>query len=395
MDKFRSQQIAGTLAIIALTAGTALYVDGSLSGQPVQVSLVLQSQSQKPGKEGRILHEPQDPKKSGELVRHRHIDAYGVERKTEIDFADRSKASIEYSVFAKPFRVVDTKADGTSQIYQLDPMGKSLLQVEKTRADGSLHSRIKPGPDNSMERTFFKADGKTPACTQRIKADGSMTSMIYMPDGKSILATYNLEPEAPGQGEDQNQNQDQFDGYQSVQARRAVLQVSDKEGKLLSEETITRQGCHECGSEDCGNFEESISIKYFRPDGSGKIWFTQEWQSYPGDSNGSLQSAIEYLTDGKKKLSLTPCYEKLSEKEAAYLRIDKYGADGKTETSLFLDSERRLLLEKDSQGNSKSPADKGKVLGLEILTGPSYKSLPAEFFDPSPEPMRLQQILSN
>lgn len=382
--KFYQQQIYGSLVIVALWATAIALLDGRLEPLPSRSNTILTDSKYE--QQARVIHEPRDPKATGETARHHHKDPNGSERQTEIDFADMSKAVIEYSIFGKPYRVTEARKDGSCMVFQLDPMGSKQIKIESKRPDGTLKSLVQPNENGGLERVFYQADGNTKACRQELKKDGSLSAEIFYQDGKTLRARYKLE----AQPEKETQTGDQ--GYQPPQPSNAVLQIFDKQGKLVAEEIISSTSDPEYG--DCGNCQynqETVSVKRFWD--SGALHFQQEWQAYP-NSEPTLQSAAEFATDGKTKLqSLLTCYEKVG-KEHAQQRIDSFDKDGKILKSQYLGSNHNVIMETKA-GEAAASFPNGKSLSSPLLEAPSFKSMPKDFFSNKLEEHRLQQILSN
>ena len=385
MKSFYTQQVLGTLAIAGLWIVAIFTLTGRPETTPSHLRLAPKTLEEQLAK---VVHEPRNPQ-TGETDRFHHMDAYGIERKTEVNFVDKTKAVIEYSVFGKPFRISETKKDGSTQNFLLDPMGQQLLKVESKRPDGSLKSSTRPVDQGTLERLFYSEDGKVLACRQLIKADGSLKSEIYAEDGKTVKAVYEQTAAAAPSSPD--------GGWQPPQPTTSTLKVFDANGKVVREEVITRSNDDECGGE-CGGeyFQETVSVKIFWENGKAK--YEQEWQAYPGDSSGgTLQSASEFDRDGKKLRTLVSCYEKAG-KEQASQRLDRFDREGKAVvSSQFLNSSRKLVMEKkkvEGKPETTNVISDGQVIESPLMDPPSYKTLPQDFLNTQLEPNRLQQVLS-
>ncbi|MBX9690217.1 MAG: hypothetical protein K2X27_26125 [Candidatus Obscuribacterales bacterium] len=381
MKSFYTQQLAATVGIAAAWLLCLVVFDGKLerNKQPSHLSLQVSKSEPRPS----VGHEPRD-EASGELARHYHKDAHGSVRKVEVDFSDKTSATVEMSLFGRPARVTEKRRDGSKQVIHMHPMALQVLKIESYRPDGSLFSSTEPGKENSALRTFYKADGKTVACKQCVKSDGGLVAEIFADDGKSLKARYTLD--APPAKKPSEENQ----GWEPPAPVNATLEFFDADGKISRKETINREGCHECGGE-CGQYSETISVKQFRKDGS--LEFEQEWSAYPGDNNGSLSAGCEYAADGKTKTrTFASCYEKVGSKQASQ-RVDKLDESGKQIHTILLDSSNTVLVEK--KGDEQLTPIPGTKLDLPLLSPLQYKTLPQEFFSPELEPNRLQQILSN
>ncbi len=382
MKSFYCQQILGTLCILGLTLAAFNLLSPDQKPVPTHLRLAERVKPRQP--QARVETEPRDPQTSGELARHHHLDAYGYERKTEIDFADQSKAVIEYSAFGKPSKVTETAKNGASRIYQLDPTGKRLLKIEERRSDGSLAAQLEPTAKGMIKRSLFREDGTTLACRQEIKSDGSITAELMDESGKHVIACYKKDagpaPAGP-HGE-----------WQEPQPTVATLEFFDEAGKLCRSEKITHEPCGECGGE-CGNYQEYVEVKVFRKDGS--LDFEQSWQYYQ-DDNGTLGSATAYAGDGKQKsLQLASCYQKVADKHA-YRKLEYFDEAGKLDKTCFLAGDGRVMLEKDKQGKEQiMDSQNSAKIDLPFMQLPRFKSLNKEFFDNKLGPNRLGQILSN
>ena len=382
MKSFAVQQVIASCAIVAIWLGAILMLsDKQAQEQPSHVRLAESSSATK----DKIVHEPRDPKSTGETARHYHRDEYGTLNKKVIDFADSTKAEVEYNVFGKPSRVVETDKDGSVAVFELDPMKAQLNSIELRRADGTMQASLLNHSNGDIERKYYNAQGIA-ACRQTIKADGSMSVELFAADGKTVEGRFSADARPQGKtqaGEQQNV--------------KCVLEIFSKEGKLLRQETVTREyyGGESEDGQPYDYFSENIDVRVFWED-SGALRLEQHWQSSQGDSNGNLQSAVEYAKDGRTKLRIYDhCNEKVG-KEHAFHRIDTLDANGKVVSSQFLNKQSRLIMEKTQERSGaqvnvlKTPAQVDQL----INSRPAYKNIQPEYLDSGMWETRLEQILN-
>lgn len=380
MRAFYCQQVFASLFLVAAWFGSALLLSGSLNEERKSSRELLSQNAPDKSAAGQVRHVPRH-ESSGEASRRYHIDSYGRKNKIEVDFADGGKGLIEYGLFGNVLKVIETKKDGSCLVFHFEPLGRSILKMESKNPDGSLKSISRPGK-NTLERVLYQKDGFTPACRQTIRKDGSMDCEIYTENGKTIRARYSLKAQA------ENTSSAPYDGA-PVQIH-ATLKVFEG-NELVSEEEIRREGCHECGDDSCGNYQEFIHVRRFQ---KGRLHIEQEWQSYAGDSSFSLQSATEYGNEAKCKLrTLTPCYEAVG-KSHAYQRIDHFDSNGKRLASQYLSSNGILLMETNEKGE-KTVLKTGCLLQSPLLAAPAFKTFSPDYFNNKTEENRLEQMLSD
>lgn len=382
MKSFIVQQVLASSAIVAVWAGAILMLsDKQAHLQPSNIRLAEMISS----KREKIVHEPRDPKTTGETARHYHRDEYGFLNKKVIDFADNTKAELEYNVFGKPSRVVETDKDGSVAVFELDPMKGHLNSIELRRADGTMHASLLNLANGEIERTYYNEAGVA-ACRQTIKPDGSMSVDVFREDGKTVEGRFKADARPRGKtkpGEQQNV--------------KCVLEVFSKEGKLLRQEIVMREYFGGEGEDGAAYdyFSETIEVRAFWED-NGALQLEQRWQSNLGDSGGNLQSATEYAHDSKTKLRVfAHCNEKVG-KELAFKRIDTLDGSGKVTSSLFLDNQSRIIMEKSGKSSDETVKILSKPARVEqlIMSQPRYKTFPEEYFDSGLWETRLQQILN-
>lgn len=391
MKSFYSQQILATLALVALWALALGALDRQRQTPFSHERLAIKAAP--PEQQNHIVTEPRDPATTGETARVHHKDGFGNERKTEVSFADHAKSVVEYSIFGKPFRVTETKKDGSCQVFQLDPMGSKLVRIESKRPDGTLKTSMRPVEPGTFERVFFKENGSTMACRQRIKSDGSLSSDIFDADGTTLLAQFTIVT-TPAASAAEPTAHDHESG-EATQTLTATLKVFDKSGKVVREETLTRTEGDNSSSEyehyEGGSQQETLNVKVFWE--NGKVRYEQEWQCYSGNV-GSLQSVIEYDQNGTKLQSLGSCSEKIGDTYSSQ-RLDTYNAEGKVVRSQYISHNRTVLMDKVIEGGTEKVTNpKGVVLELPAASDPSYKTLPQDFLNLQMEPNRVGQVLS-
>lgn len=379
VKSFAVQQVLASVAIVAIWFAALLSLSDKQTQQPSHVRLAENSSS----KHDKIVHEPRDPKSTGETARHYHRDENGFLNKKVIDFADQTKAEVEYNVFGKPCRVVETDKDGSVAVFELDPMKAQLLSIELRRADGTMQASLKQRAEGVIERVYYSTSGVA-ACRQLIKPDGGMSAELLGEEGKTVQGRFTIEarPRGSQRGEQQNV--------------KCVLEIFGKEGKLLRQETVTREynGGEGEDGEPYDYYSETIDVRVFWED-SGALRLEQQWQASQGDS-GNLQFAFEYERDGKTKLrAYGPSNEAVGKDRASH-RIDTLDASGKVTASQFLNGQSRLIMEKTSNtsGERVNILSKPAPIDALITSRPTYKSVPPEYFDSGMWETRLQQILN-
>jgi len=371
MKSFYTQQILATLLITSCWVGGIVAL--SRTDKTPHSHVALRPQEQSPDHESKVVTEPRDPDKTGETSRVHHRDGFDNERKTEITFADKTQALIEYSVFGKPAKVTETYKDGSSQLFFFDPIKGHLQRIESVRPDGTLAIRSQP-VNNALQRQFFSNDGKTLRCKQTME-EGKTSAEIFRADG-TLEARY----EERSSGEDSDAD------------RKVSLKVFDSTGKLLREETLTRKTDELSMSEyeHEGEAPYSLVVKTFWD--NGKIRSEQEWHSYGGSA--SLQQATDYNEDGKKTRCTSSCYEKIGEEYSSF-RVDDFDADLKVQSTFYLNSNSKVLKQSTMEnGTLKESTPTNKVLKQSPAAPPSLFSYPQEFFRASLEGNHLRQIFS-
>lgn len=373
MKSFYTQQILATLAVTALWAGGIFTLSKSEKTTPSHIALV--TPEKLPEDQAKLVTEPRDPAKTGETSRVHHRDGYGNERKTEITFADKTHALVEYSVFGKPGKVTETRSDGSSQVFRFDPMKGELKSIESLRADGTVAIRSEP-VNGSLQRTFYQPDGKTLRCKQTIQ-QAKTVAEIYSADGK-LEARY--EETASGEG---------------VEAQREIsLKVFDKAGKLQRQETISRKSDELSMAEYMhdGEAPESLTVKTYWA--NGKIRSEQEWLCYGIGSSAQFQSGTDYNENGVKTRAVSSCYEKFGN-EYSNFRVEFFDADLKVQRTAFVTSDFKVLKQTTLEnGTLKESTPSKEVLKQSPATPPSLFSYTPEFFRAQLEENHLRQIFS-
>ncbi len=373
MKSFYTQQFLTTLLIASCWFGGIAAL--SRTDMTPHSHVALRTEEKSPDHQSKTVTEPRDPDKTGETSRVHHRDGFDNERKTEITFADKTQALIEYSVFGKPAKVTETYKDGSSQLFFFDPIKGQLQRIESVRPDGTLAIRSQP-VKNTLQRQFFSTDGKTLRCKLSME-EGKTSAEIFRADG-TLEARY----EEISTGED------------SAAEHKVSLKVFDKSGKkLLREETLENKTdeLSMAEYEHEGYSPQSLVVKTFWD--NGKIRSEQEWDTY-GGANATLKQAIDYNEDGKKTRCTSTCYEKIAE-EYANFRVENYGAYSQVESTIFVNSSHKVLKQSTMEnGALKESTPTNKVLEQSPATPPSLFSYPQEFFRASLEGNHLRQIFS-